>query len=452
MQEPSFFDRATHWLKTSTTVRLFTIGFILLLLLIPIELVQDLIRERQGRQNQAVYDIASSWGQAQELTGPILVIPFEKTELLYGHINNTQEEKKTTLYASFLPDELDYSGTLLPETNHRGIYDVNVYTADLNVKGAFPKPHMSEWDEANVVVRWDKAQVVFGITDLAGVNEAIVLNINGIQLPFNPGLEEYLPVGSGVITDVDISPETEELRFSTHLLLRGTRAIEFSPLGKVTNVELNSTWKDPSFFGDFSPDDKKVAPEAEGFYAHWNVLHLNRSIPQKFIGQHGNLRNFNFGVSLFDEVNDYHKTERTAKYAVLFIALTFMTFFFAQILNKVRIHGLQFVMVGLALCVFYVLLLSLSEHLGFDLAYLIASLGIIIQITLYVMAIFKSRKLGFTVLGILAGLYLFIYTIIRMAEYSLLMGSIGLFIALAIMMYLSRNIDWSNLKRPTDAE
>jgi inner membrane protein len=232
------------------------------------------------------------------------------------------------------------------------------------------------------------------------------------------------------------------------LNFNGSTSINFVPLGKVSEVSVKSAWQNPSFVGAFLPDERNIA--TTGFSANWKVLHLNRPYPQAFKGATSGIDESSFGVNLFVPVDEYQKSMRSAKYAAMFITLTFLIFFFVQIINGIRIHPVQYIMVGLALCVFYTLLIAISEHLAFHWSYIIASISIILLITLYAKSIFNENRLTALLALILCILYLFIYAIIQMEDYALLMGSIGIFIVLALVMFLSRKINWYALKTQED--
>jgi inner membrane protein len=235
------------------------------------------------------------------------------------------------------------------------------------------------------------------------------------------------------------------------LNINGSESINFIPVGKQTNVDLDSDWANPSFEGSFLPNTRDI--NETGFNASWKVLHLNRSYPQQWIGTKYNIDESSFGVKLLLPVDHYQKSLRSVKYAIMFISLTFLIFFFTEILNKKRIHPIQYLLVGLGLSVFYTLLVSLSEQINFNLAYLLASLSIITLITAYSYSMLKNIKLTVIVAFVLSVLYTFLFTVIQLQDYSLLLGSIGLFLALAIVMYLSRKVDWySNLPNNENPE
>ena len=229
-----------------------------------------------------------------------------------------------------------------------------------------------------------------------------------------------------------------------------SEGISFTPLGKTTKVSINSNWADPSFNGAFLPDNRKISNE--GFTADWEVLHLNRNYPQEFTDNNNNIFQSNFGLDLKLPVDEYQKSMRSVKYAVMFISLTFLFYFFSQIKQKVRIHPIQYLIIGLAICLFFTLLIALSEHMNFQYAYLIGSMAIISIITTYSFFIFKDKLITSLLAGILIMLYGFIYVIIQMQDFSLLIGSLGLFVILSSVMYLSRNIDWYNIGENNQAE
>jgi inner membrane protein len=441
-ENPTFFERANNWLKNSITIRLIVIGFLLLLLLIPIEMVMDLIREREYRQQDAINEVSSKWGSIQTIKGLVLTIPYRSYSKVYDKDNNFKLVESIE-YAHFLPEELNISGNISPKVRYRGIYEIVVYNSEIQLLGNFELPNFEEWKIEEKDIIWEDAVAELGLSDLRSIQENVSVKWNGKNYAFNPGVEQKDVVDHGISTKVLIDPKDssfQNIDFSLALNFNGSSALNFIPLGKTTHVTINSEWKDPSFDGAFLPDERTVSEE--GFSAKWKVLHLNRSYPQKFRGEINGINESSFGVNLLMPVDSYQKSMRSAKYASMFVALTFLIFFFVQILNRVRIHPIQYIIVGLALVIFYSLLIALSEHISFMWSYIIASIAIVGLIVLYVKNIFKSSTLTRMMGLMLVILYLFIYTIIQSQDYALLMGSIGLFIVLAVVMYLSRNIDW----------
>ena len=438
----SFFERANNWVKNSIMIRLFVIGFLLLLLLIPIEMVKDLIREREFRQQDAINEVSSKWGNAQTIKGLALTIPYRSYSKVYDQDNNFKLVESVE-YAHFLPEELNIEGNLSPKVRYRGIYEVVVYDSEIQLNGSFLLPDFEEWKIEEKDIIWEDAVVALGLSDLRSIQENVAVNWNGKSYAFNPGVEQKDVVAHGISTKVPVNPldsSYQVINFSLSLNFNGSSSLNFIPLGKTTHVNIQSEWKDPSFDGAFLPDERTV--NEQGFTAKWEVLHLNRSYPQSFRGAVDGIDQSWFGVNLLMPVDSYQKSMRSAKYASMFVALTFIIFFFVQIMSNVSIHPLQYIMVGLALVIFYSLLIALSEHISFMYSYIIASVAIIGLIVLYVKNIFKSSALTRMMGLMLLILYVFIYIIIQSQDYALLMGSIGLFIVLATVMYLSRNIDW----------
>jgi len=440
----TYYDKANNWLKNSLSIRLITIGILILLLLIPVTTVQNLIRERENRQREAIEEVSSKWSNVQTITGLILTVPYTTHTRVYDADNSDNYELiNTTKYAHFLPDSLVIVGDIFPEMRYRGIYEVIIYKSDLNISGTLSMPEFDEWKIEDENVLWGDAFVALGLTDLRGIQENVSLQWDGTQYDLNPGVESNDVISSGISSRIPIQKGLSnpgKLDYSLNIKLNGSSSLNFIPIGKSTSVTLNSTWKNPSFGGAFLPDKREM--DNDGFSANWNISHLNRPYPQSFRGETNGVVESAFGVELFVPVDEYQKSMRSAKYAALFITLTFLVFFFIQIMNRIKIHPIQYFIVGLALCVFYVLLIAISEHLPFKISYFLASVSIIAMITLYAKSISKDNTITKLIGLILVILYLFIFSIIQMQDYALLVGSIGLFIVLGIIMYLSRKIDW----------
>lgn len=449
----SLFERINIWVKQSVMIRLITMGIIILLLLIPVSMVENLISERQSRQEEATAEVSAKWGEEQTLTGMVLTVPYKTyARVTEGDNNAAAKWVESIEYAHFLPEALHIEGEITPEIRYRGIYEVIVYNSRMKISGSFLNPNMEEWKMDTGTIMWDDAFLSLGLTDLRSIQENISVDWNGKSCLFNPGVASHDVIESGISTRIPVvHADTGNTRypFSLSLNVNGSSGLHFVPLGKVTTVSLTSPWKTPSFSGAFLPDTRDIT--ANGFSAHWEVLHLNRSYPQQFRGAVEGVGESSFGVDLIVPVDEYQKSMRSAKYAIVFITLTFLVFFFIQVLNGVKIHPVQYIIVGLALCVFYTLLIALSEHIAFTYSYIIASVSIVGLITLYARSMFKNTTLTAITGLIISVLYLFIYVTIQLEDYALLIGSIGLFVVLAIIMYLSRKIDWYAVKtRPDD--
>ncbi|MCK4652820.1 MAG: cell envelope integrity protein CreD [Candidatus Cloacimonetes bacterium] len=421
--------------KNKLGLKLLIIGALILVLLIPGAMIMSLIRERQIRRDDAVFEVSEKWGQEQTVSGPVISIPF-KTFFKDKKGNWTVY----THYAHFLPDDLSIEAMVNPEIRYRGIYEVVLYNTSLKLKGNFSSINMKKFSIPAKDILWQESFLSVGITHMKGIKESIIVNWNDSELTVNPGIESNDILASGFSTRINVKPDNENMEFSLEIDLNGSGGLHFAPLGNETNVNIVSNWKNPSFIGEFLPENREVTDE--GFSANWKVLQLNRNYPQEWIGNKFRIESSTFGVELLLPVDEYQKNMRTVKYAIMFILLTFLAFFMMETLNKKKIHPFQYLLVGTALIIFYTLLLSISEHLSFKYAYLIASVATIALITAYTKSVLKDKKLTSIIALILIILYCFLYVLLQLQDYALLLGSIGLFVILAVVMYISRKIDW----------
>ena len=421
--------------KNKLGLKLLIIGALILVLLIPSAMIMSLIRERQIRRDDAVFEVSEKWGQDQTVSGPVISIPF-KTFFKDKKGNWTVY----THYAHFLPDDLSIEAVVDPEIRYRGIYEVVLYNTSLKLKGNFSSLNMKKFNIPAKDILWDESFLSVGITHMKGIKESIIVKWNDSEIKVNPGIESNDILASGFSTRINIKPDNENMKFSLEIDLNGSRGLHFAPLGNETNVNIVSNWKNPSFIGEFLPENREVTDE--DFSANWKVLQLNRNYPQAWTGNKYNIESSTFGVELLLPVDEYQKNMRTVKYAIMFILLTFLAFFMMETLNKKKIHPFQYLLVGTALIIFYTLLLSISEHLSFKYAYLIASVATIALITAYTKSVLKDKKLTSIIALILIILYCFLYVLLQLQDYALLLGSIGLFVILAVVMYISRKIDW----------
>lgn len=413
-------------------------------------LIQGLIDERQNRQQEAISEVSSKWGQQQTLSGPVLTVPYieyEKNPDAYKEPNNPY--LKVIKYAHFLPENLNVEGKLFPEKRYRGIYEVVVYNSTMDFKGKFSSPDFASLNIPKENIMYDDAFVSVGINDLRGIEEEISLQWNNDKKSMNPGIASNDVLASGISTSVSIlksDTAKSSYDFSFNLKLKGSQLMYFTPLGKETDIKLSAGWGTPSFDGSFLPDTRTISDSS--FAANWKVLHLNRNYPQSWKGSAYDIGGSAFGVNLLTPVDNYQKSTRSVKYAIMIIMLTFVVIFFIEILNQRSIHPFQYILIGLGLCIFYSLLIAISEHTSFNFSYMISGLATIILISAYAKSVFKENKLVALVGGVLTILHGYIFSLIQLEDYALLMGSIGLFIVLALMMYYSRKIDWYNLSKP----
>ncbi len=431
-------------LKNNIYFKIGTIIIIVLLLLVPTSMIESLITERESTQNLAISEVSSKWAEKQTITGPFISIPYNRYMKESTGKDSVQKTVQIREYLHILPSQLNISGTINPEKRYRGIYEVVVYNSKLNISGTFTMVDVKSMDIDPHNILFDKAEFVVGIDDLRGIEDEVNLLWNNEKISFNPGITSSDVVNTGINALLNIVPSDSTVyNFTLSLDLKGSQLLYFTPVGKVTDIALTSEWSNPSFNGAFLPDSREV--NEKGFVAKWNVLHLNRNFPQSWTNNRHTIYNSSFGIDLLLPVDNYQKSYRSVRYAILFIGLTFLIFFFIEVLHKVFIHPIQYILVGVALIVFYTLLLSISEHLHYNFAFIISAIATLLLIAGYVRAILRSGSFTMLISGILTVLYTFIFVIIQLQDYALLIGSVGLFIIVGLVMYFSRKIDWYSL-------
>lgn len=431
-------------LKNNIYFKIGTIIIIVLLLLVPTSMIESLITERESTQNLAISEVSSKWAEKQTITGPFISIPYNRYMKESTGKDSVEKTVQIREYLHILPSQLNISGTINPEKRYRGIYEVVVYNSKLNISGTFTMVDVKSMDIDPHNILFDKAEFVVGIDDLRGIEDEVNLLWNNEKISFNPGITSSDVVNTGINALLNIVPSDSTVyNFTLSLDLKGSQLLYFTPVGKVTDIALTSEWSNPSFNGAFLPDSREV--NEKGFVAKWNVLHLNRNFPQSWTNNRHRIYNSSFGIDLLLPVDNYQKSYRSVRYAILFIGLTFLIFFFIEVLHKVFIHPIQYILVGVALIVFYTLLLSISEHLHYNFAFIISAVATLLLIAGYVRAILRSGSFTMLISGILTVLYTFIFVIIQLQDYALLIGSVGLFIIVGLVMYFSRKIDWYSL-------
>lgn len=424
---------ASVWQKSKVLIKGMMIGVLVLLLLIPAVFVQNIIQEREARQKEAFLEVSSKWAGRQNITGPVLVLPYAET---------TTDEKGQLVVqkksAYILPDKLNIKSEASPEERHRGIYQVMLYSSTIKLEGAFNTIPLQQLRIEPTAVLWNEAYVCIGLADPKGLNEEVHINWNDSTLTLSPSTIKNGAMEEGFITPVKVSADGS-FHFSSTIHINGSEQLLFTPVGKETSVTLESTWPDPSFTGGKLPDYRL---NGKGFTATWKSLAHTRNFPQAWKESSYNLSSASFGADLFIPVNGYQKTMRSVKYAILCIILTFAAFFIIETVNKKSVHPFQYALIGLALVLFYTLLLSFSEYMGFNSAYIIASLATIGLIGWFVKGILQSSRLSIILGLVLVMMYSYLFTILQLQDYSLLLGSIGLFLTLAIIMHFSKKIQW----------
>jgi inner membrane protein len=417
-------------LKKSLALRMAIVAGLTLLLLIPSAFIQNLISERRSTHDQAIVEVSGKWGGHQTIAGPFLSLPFRQSD-------------GQTEYAHFLPEQLEIKGQVEPNLRYRGIYKVLLFQAKLEISGLFRTPAPGLLGIENDQVDWDRANIVIGVSDIRGIKELARIQWNDETYVSESALPHTHLFGTGIGIDVPISREESTYAFKLTLSVNGSKGISFIPAGKETSTKIASGWVNPSFTGLSLPDRREV--NDDGFRAEWRFLQTNRSFPQAWAGNAYSLKGSEFGVDLIFPVDEYQKTMRTAKYAIMFISITFLAFFMVELLNRRVLHPVHYLLTGFALLLFYTLLLSFSEHLSFSIAYWIASLAVVALIAFYIVPSLGGPKQTALVSGLLLLLYTFFYVVLQMQDYALIMGSLGLFLILSIVMWLTRKMDWFSI-------
>ncbi len=455
---PGITEALAFLKRCATIFKMAGVAVLILLLLIPLGMVRSVLNERLGRRNQAVTDITSSWGSDQKLVGPVLIVPYryrakswKEQPAVGGKIEKVEVVEMLRANAYFLPASLTVSGDINPMQLRRGIYHAVVYTGKLEFAGEFARPDFASLRIKPEDVSWEDALVAFAIPDLRGVKETLNLQWGEKSHPLLPGSKLggfQSGVQAGVFANVgDVRGGEAPIPFRLALSLNGSGGLSFAPLGSKTTVKLTSSWPDPSFFGTFLPAERKVT--RDGFEATWQVSYYGRNFPQQWTSQTpepcltpSGVESSLFGVNFLSGIDAYRNTERAIKYGVLFIVLIFAAFFLFELLAALRIHPFQYAIVGAALCLCYLGLLSLSEFIPFGLAYLAAAGATTLLICFHSAKMLKSGGRTFIVAGLLAGIYGFLYVALQLQDYALLLGTGGLFAVLGAVIWFTRNIDW----------
>ena len=435
------------WFRESVTGKLIFIGLLVLILLIPIRMIESQVAERGFRADEAARQIAGGWGGQQTIGGPILVLGTEQTKPAYGGRTVALDE----VYR--LPTQLTIDVVANTQTLNRGIYEVPVYTADVVVSGSFSPLPPGESDE-DLVMRWDEAILSIPISDPRSIREPVRIIAGNESASFSAGSERVAGFGRQLIvplSDLGIETITEPLNFEIAFQIGGTRTLKFLPFGDETTVNLQSDWPSPSFLGSFLPDNRSVSET--GFEASWNVLDLGRGYPSTWRRSNVNGHmptqlpsDSAFGVDMLVPVGIHQTSLRATKYAVLFLSLTFLAYFMFELFTPLRLHAFQYLLVGFANAVFYLLLIAIAEHSGFRVGYFVSAIASVSLITGYSAAVLKTLKRAWPVAALLGSIYGYLYLTLQLEDYALLAGSLGMFAALAAVMYVTRHVDWFNVR------
>lgn len=434
-------------ISQSLVTRFILVAILSLLMSIPLSMVKDVVKERGHLYNSVLNSIANTWGKQQRLSGPALLIPYTEkfvTENILTDKDGNERKVNKTSYtqrtAIVLPESLDIDSKLNGHQRTRGIYKSLVYSADLSLKGHFKRPNIEALSNYIDKIHWDKAWVVLGVSDTRAINKVSALNWSNQQLDFEPGTRVTSLIEQGFHAPLVLNETQQHFDYSLDLNLNGSSGFYFEPFAKTTDVKITSDWPHPSFQGSVLPSERKITDD--GFEAHWSIPHLARNYPQLWIveTQQFDVHEFSAGVNLFEPVSLYSQITRTIKYGILFITLTYITFVIFELGIQRRLHIVQYGVIGLALTMFYLSLLSLAEHIDFMRAYIAAAALISVMISLYAYSAVRSVSRAGLVFALLSGLYLILYSLLKLEDYALLVGTVLLLLILAVVMYFTRNI------------
>ena len=442
-------------MRRTLLVKAAAVALLAFVLIVPLAAVRSTIEERHALSGSVLQDIKSSGVREQRVLGPVLIVPYTKT--VTSELTDATTGAKTTVkttepgYLHFLPESLDVRAQVRTETRQRGIYSALMFRARHTLEGAFAVPaELGVTASPTVAYAWHDAYLVVGLGDTRGIRGTPTLRWSGRALEWAGGTRE-LTMGSGIHAMVGALPTSAQRHpFSIQLDLDGTESIDYVPVGKQTAVTMKASWPHPSFGGDFLPDSRAISDH--GFDATWKTSHLASNIETsigKCLAEQCGGSIDALGVAFVDPVDVYLKSERAAKYGFLFIAITFLVFFLFEVLRKLAIHPIQYGLVGVALAMFFLLLLALSEHVAFALAYAVAASACIGLLSVYVGFVLGSgtRALGFT--GMLAALFSALYVLLQSEDFALLLGAALLFGILAVVMLVTRRVDWYGLSSDT---
>ena len=422
-------------------------------MLVPLFMTQAIINERNQYYHQSINDISKGWGKQQTFVGPVLVVPYVEHIFSADTVTDSNGETKTISRDIFnhktivlLPEELNLDVKLNEQQRKRGIYSALLYMADLTVTGNFDLSSLPPEDSKSHKVNWDEAYLAIGLSDTKAITETTPIRWDKASAPLEPGPKLTSFLHSGFHASMKYTRRfNSHPKFRIKLSLKGSDGFRFVPLGKITKANIASGWPHPSFQGDILPNNKADISK-DGFNAQWSIPHLARSYPQSWILEDGkdapkyDLYSLSTGVNLFTPVSIYTKINRTIKYGALFIGLTFIVFLLFEIIAKVRTHTIQYILIGISLSLFYLILVALSEHLPFLMSYAYASAATIGIITLYSAAVLKSFLRAIIIFLLLSSLYGVLFFILQMEDYALLAGTALITLIVMVMMFATRHL------------
>lgn len=415
----------TRW-QNSMTLKIILLAVSGLFLLIPLALIQEMIEERQMNSEAIRSEISFQWSGAQTISGPVLNIPV----IVYPVAANSDPYK--TIY-HIMPEKLIIDADVNTERRHKSIYESVVYSSIIELKGSFNVPEISMSEKYEVL--WNESYFTIGISDNRGIKGNVTMQVSETPVEAMPGLKDTDLFKSGISFPASITIQSNNIPFTVSMNVSGSESLKFIPIGRETEVTMNSLWDSPGFTGNFLPEERTVTKN--GFNARWQITNLNRNFPQIWNGNMYNPESESFGTEFILQADHYQKSLRSAKYGILLIVVTFLSLLFTEMTRKEKIHIFHYLLMALGLVLFFSLLNSLSEHIGFGLAYVISGISTIILTGAFLRALIRNSRTVMLTTGLLVFLYCFIYILLTLKDYAYLAGNIGLFILLAVTMWLS---------------
>ena len=451
LQSPFTTGRMTT--GVSTTLKMFLIGALVLLLMIPLALVRGVLFERMGQRSVAEAGVTEGWGGRQTISPPFLSA--RATNRYSEEVDGKTVVRQTVHDYSVLADSVEASSAIVVTKRMvANTYELPVYVATVTMTGEFAPEDLASLAGIDGI-NLNSAQFEFLVSDVRGMSEISAFTLGGIELRAASRGNAF---GQGSALGALISTPSASERAQTLLTdaitlqkpipfrviykLKGVQSLTVLPLARALNYGAASAWPDPGFQGGLIPNEHKI--DAKGFTAHWQVSEFNRNFPQIGLrdADSSSLDRSVLGVNLVQLGDVYQRNDRAGKYGFLFLALSIAGFFLVEILLKVKLHPMHYLQIGLALGLFYLLLLALSERMGFDWAFALSATAISLLIGAYTSAVLKGVKRGVIAGGVIGVTYGFLFTLMAREQYALVLGAVGLLIILALIMYLTRNINW----------
>lgn len=427
-----------------------------LLLLIPMTFINSVVKDRIRYQNEAISSIIEPVGDSANIQGVVIAIPYLEKFI----DSDTKEIGYTRKYIFYMPNEYNVTGDVEVTSLSRGIFKAPIFNSKLNITGRFDKYNAEIYnlDENNTIILYDEAMIILGIGNkknlmklpniLINQNEELKYYEKNININLNMFNNKFLYTVSrdSILNGFD---------FNITMDIQGGNSLIITPLASENTFKISSKWKDPSFTGGFLPTKREV--NNNGFNAEWNIASFNTSFTKYWTSDENsnrlnNIDNIQYYTSNQESNNvlisflllndNYQKTSRSVKYAILFIFIPFFVLFLCEVLSKKRIHPVQYILIGIANAIFYLLLLAISEHINFNISYFISALMVTALTSIYIGYIIKSPKYTISMAIVEALIYIFLFGILQLTDYALLMGTLGLFAVIVLAMYFTRNVDW----------